>query len=323
MGTENRQVGEGQYLLLKLISRLVCLLPYCAVHAVGTLLGHGYYYLAPRQRRRAVSQISAGMGLQPADAEAVIRNLFVNLGRMFFEVMYMPALTPEKIARLVTVEHPEYLADAVAEGRGVVFLTAHVGNWEWLGASLAMAGFPMTSVIKRQPNDQHTRILNEYRQMVGIEIFARGTTELVGAARALKQGKILGFLADQDAGHNGIFIEFFGQMASSPLGPAIFARRFGAPLVPAFILRRPEGGHRVVIHPPIRFADTGDEEADVRAFTARTQAVIEATIRAHPDQWIWFQKRWNTPWQAAGAENARPGGRQNEPQRDQQREAGV
>ena len=105
----------------------------------------------------------------------------------------------QRIAQLVEIENRQYLEEAVTRGNGVVFLTAHIGNWEWLGAALSMTGFPMTSVIKRQPNDQHTRLLNEYRERVGIEIFARGTAELVGAAKAMKKGKILGFLADQDA----------------------------------------------------------------------------------------------------------------------------
>src|SRR5471030_1029110 len=81
----------------------------------------------------------------------------------------------------VTIENRHYLDDAMKNGQGVVLLAAHIGNWEWLGASLDMAGFPVASVIKRQPNDQHTRILNEYRQMAGIEIFTRGTSELISA----------------------------------------------------------------------------------------------------------------------------------------------
>lgn len=290
--------NNWQYYLLKLMSRIICLLPYNIVISLGTMMGKLYYRIAARQRKRALAQMQESLNIPAGQAETIVKNLFLNLGRTFLEVMYIPSLTPEKIKHYVTIENKHYLANALAEGRGVVFLTAHIGNWEWLGAALSMEGFPMTSVIKRQPNDQHTRILNEYRQMVGIEIFARGTTELVGAAKALRKGKILGFLADQDAGGNGVFINFLGKMASTPLGPAVFAKKFKCPVIPAFIIRKPEGGHRVMIHPPLYYQNTGNEAEDLYNLTLSMTQIIEDTIKQYPDQWLWFQKRWNTPFEA-------------------------
>lgn len=288
--------NEWQYHLLKIISKFICLLPYSAVLFLGKQLGKLYYHIASRQRRRALAQIEESLGASRDEANIIVRKLFLNLGQTFLEVMYIPSLTPERIKKYVEIEDRHYLEDAVAEGHGVVFLTAHVGNWEWLGAALAMDGFPMTSVIKRQPNDQHTRILNEYRQMVGIEIFARGTTELIAAAKALKQGKILGFLADQDAGTSGVFLKFLGKMASTPLGPAVFARKFKSPVVPVFIVRKPEGGHRIIINQPLYYENIGGDPESINKLTERMTKVIEDTIKQHPDEWLWFQKRWNTPF---------------------------
>jgi KDO2-lipid IV(A) lauroyltransferase len=285
-----------QYYLLKGISFIVCLLPYKGVLWLGKNLGKLYYHIAARQRRRALQQMQESLGISYEAAEEKIASLFVKLGQTFLEMLYMPALNPETMQQYATIENRHYLADAVAQGRGVVLLTAHMGNWEWLGAFLALAGFPLAAVIKRQPNDQHTRILNEYRQLVGIEIFARGTTELVSAARALKKGKILGFLADQDAGTSGLFIEFLGKMSSTPTGPTVFAKKFKAPVVPAFIVRKPEGGHRVILLEPFYYEDTGNETEDIYNMTAKMSRIIEETIRQYPDEWLWFQKRWNTEY---------------------------
>jgi KDO2-lipid IV(A) lauroyltransferase len=285
-----------QYYLLKGISFIVCLLPYNGVLWLGKILGKLYYHIAARQRRRALQQIQESLGISYEAAEKKIASLFIKLGQTFLEMLYMPVLTPETMQQYATIENRHYLTDAVAQGRGVVILTAHMGNWEWLGAFLALDGFPLAAVIKRQPNDQHTRILNEYRQLVGIEIFARGTTELVSAARALKQGKILGFLADQDAGTSGLFIEFLGKMSSTPTGPTVFAKKFKAPVVPAFIVRRPEGGHRVILLEPFYYEDTGNEVEDIYNMTAKMSRIIEETIRQYPDEWLWFQKRWNTEY---------------------------
>ena len=283
-----------QYKILKIISFIVCRMPYSLVLVLGTAFGRLYYRVAARQRQRAIAQMQESLHISAEQADRIAVDLFKHLGQTFLEVMYMPALTPEKIKRYVSTENMHYLQDALAEGHGVVLLTAHIGNWEWLGAKLAMEGFPLTTVIKRQPNDQHTQILNEYREMVGIEVFARGTTELVGAAKALKKGKILAFLADQDAGNNGLFINFLGKMASTPLGPAVFAKRFSSPVVPVFMVRNPAGGHKVLVNKPLYYENTGNETADLYSITEQMTKVIEDTIKEYPTEWLWFQKRWNT-----------------------------
>ncbi|MDF2636219.1 MAG: lipid biosynthesis acyltransferase [Pelosinus sp.] len=285
-----------QYYLLKGLSFIICLLPYKGVLWLGEILGKLYYRIAARQRRRALQQMQESLGISLETAEKHISSLFIKLGQTFLEMLYMPVLNRETMDQYVTIENRHYLAEAVEQGRGVVLLTAHIGNWEWLGAFLAMNDFPMAAVIKRQPNDQHTRILNEYRELVGIEIFARGTAELVSAARALKSGKVLGFLADQDAGTSGLFMEFLGKMASTPTGPTLFAKKFNAPVVPAFIVRRPEGGHKVILLESFYYEDTGNEIEDTYNMTSKMSKIIEQTIRQYPDEWLWFQKRWNTPY---------------------------
>lgn len=285
-----------QYYLLKTTSRIICLLPYPWLLALGRLLGRVYYRVAARQRDRALTQLKEGLGLSQPEAERIIRSLFVKLGQTFLEVMYLPALSPAKAHRYISIENRHYLDEALARGKGVAVLSAHMGNWEWLGAGLSMYGFPVASIVKSQPNDQHNRIINEYRQLVGIEMFSRGTTELVAAAKALKNGRVLGFFSDQDAGKNGVFIDFLGKMASTPVGLAVFARRLAVPVVPAFIVRRAEGGHRIIVNPPLEFAVTGDEAADDYNFTVKATRIIEHMIRKYPDEWLWFQKRWNTKW---------------------------
>jgi KDO2-lipid IV(A) lauroyltransferase len=264
------------------------------VLVLGKILGRLYYRLVARQRRRAITQIRESLGLELPEAERIIRSLCCNLGQTCLEVLYTPNLNPVKIKQLVTIENKEYLVEALEKGKGVVVWTAHIGNWEWLGAGLALNGFPTTTVIKRQPNPEYTTFLNEYRQKAGIEVFASRSSELVGAARALKQGKILGLLADEDAGPDGIFISFLNKPASTPQGPAIFAKRFASPVVPAFIVRRPGGGHRIILHPPCYYEDTGNKDEDMYNFTAKLNKITETTIMEYPDEWLWFRKRWNT-----------------------------
>jgi len=283
-----------QYKMFKFISCLLCLLPHKMILWLGKHMGRLYYRLAAKQRRRAIKQMRESLGVTEREAAALIEQSFINIGRNFLEVMYMPNLKKENFLDYMEVHDMKRMHGALAEGHGVVILTAHIGNWEWLSAALTFSGLPLTAIVKPQPNEQHTRLLNEFRAMVGVEIFSRGTSELLGATRALKKGKCLGFLVDQDGGPGGAFIDFLGKEASTPMGAAVFSKKFLSPVVPAFILRRPDGKHKVIIGEILRYEDHGDSDQDLYDFTVRMTRIVEGLIRENPTQWIWFQKRWNT-----------------------------
>ena len=211
----------------------------------------------------------------------------------------MPNLNEKNLGEYIEIDHLERMRDALAEGHGVVVLTGHIGTWEWLSAAFSLNGMPVTAIAKLQPNQEYSRVLDDLRATIHVEIFNRGTSELLAAGRALKAGKILGFLADQDGGPGGAFINFLGKTASTPLGPAVFAKKFHAPILPAFILRREDGRHRVVIGEVLRYEDHGDSEKDLFDLTEQMTRIIEKIIRENPTQWLWFQKRWNTPIEMA------------------------
>lgn len=283
-----------QYKFVMFMSWLVCHTPYKLVMGAGWVLGQLYYLLIKKQRERAVAQVMPALELTEPEARRLIRASFVNLARNVLEILYMPKLNEQNFHKYIEIDHLERMTDALAEGNGVVVLTGHIGTWEWLSAAFTMNGLPVTAIAKNQPNMQYTNALNDLRKTINVEIFSRGTSELLAAAKALKKGKILGFLADQDAGPKGAFLPFLGKMASTPMGPAVFACKFNAPVLPAFILRQPNGMHKVVIGEVMRYEDTGDTDKDLFNFTAKMTAIMEKVIRENPTQWLWFQKRWNT-----------------------------
>ena len=283
------------YKTLMLISRIIRLLPYDALLKLGRLFGHLYYLLVKKQRERAVAQMMPALNISEAEARKLVKESFINLARNMLDILYMPNLNEKNLSQYIEIEHMERMRAALLEGHGVVVLTGHVGSWEWLSAAFSLNGMPVTAIAKLQPNAEYSRVLDDLRATINVEIFNRGTNELRAAGRALKDGKILGFLADQDAGAGGAFIKFLGKIASTPMGPAVFARRFNAPVLPAFILRKPDGRHLVKIFEPMHFEDTGDTDADLLRFTERMTKILEQVIRENPTQWLWFQKRWNTP----------------------------
>lgn len=199
------------YAILKGMSTFVSWLPYKFVVRLGRNCGKLYYHIAKKQRVRAEKTIMERMGMEEKEAKGTIYRLFLNLGMTFMEMLYMPALNKDNIRGLVTFDRPDVLWEALSKKKGVVMLACHMDNWEWLGAALALNGFPLSAVEKPQPNPVYSDFMNELRRGVGQEIFARGTNEILGCARAMKKGRMLGLIADQDGGYNGIFVPFLGR----------------------------------------------------------------------------------------------------------------
>ena len=282
-----------QYHLLKGFSWLLCRLPYSIVLRLGAGIGFLHWTFGHSQRRRAIAQLQERLGVSAEEAASIARRMFGNIGKTLVEVLYIPALTPEKLERWVTIENLHYLTEAMSAGHGTVLLTAHFGNWEWTAARLVQAGFPVAAIAETQPSPGLDQLLNEYRGKVGLAPFARGNA-LVAAMKALKSGYILGFLADQDAKASGVFVDFFGRPASTPQGPAVFAQRCRAPIVPAFIVRQPRRGHRLILSPPIYGTGERDTAREILALTTQMTKVMEERIRRYPDHWWWFQRRWIT-----------------------------
>ena len=285
------------YYFLKVLSKIICCLPYKCVVNLGFGLGRIYYLVAKRQRIRAEETIMECLDYSEEEARDTIKNTFYKLSATFMEVLYLPRLNKNNIRGLVSIDKPEAVWELLQKGKGGVILTCHMDNWEWLGAALSLNGFPISAVEKPQPNRRVSQFMNELRTGVGQEIFSRGTNEILGCARAMKKGRLLGLIADQDGGYRGIFVPFFKKMAATPTGPIYFARKFKAPIISIFIERRESGyGHNVKVQPPIYYEDTGDREADDYNTLLKVNQVIEEAIRANPDNWLWFQHRWNTPY---------------------------
>ena len=283
------------YNFLMLFSRFVRLLPYDLLLFLGKILGNLYYLLIKKQRERAVAQMMPALQVSESEARKLVRKSFVNLARNVLDIFYMPNLNEKNLSDYIKIDHLERMRDALAEGHGVVVLTGHIGTWEWLSAAFTLNQMPVTAIAKLQPNQEYSRVLDDLRATINVEIFNRGTSELLSAGRALKKGKILGFLADQDGGPGGAFINFLGKVASTPMGPAVFAKKFNSPVLPAFIIRQPDGRHLVKILEVMHFEDTGNTDEDLFRFTEKMTKILEQVIRENPTQWLWFQKRWNTP----------------------------
>ncbi|MCX7970202.1 MAG: lysophospholipid acyltransferase family protein [Negativicutes bacterium] len=272
---------------------LVGRLPYRWLQALGGLLGGVYFLLAVRQRRRAYRQIVEHLEVDGRTGRQMTAAMCRHIGKMLLEILYIPRLVAGDHRRLIKISGEDNLRAALAKGQGAILLSAHLGNWEWLGAGLALRGWPVATLVRSQGNRLADDILHRYRTMAGMVCHSTGGNEMVAVARALKRGMAVGFIADKDAGVRGVWTDFFRRKASTPVGAVFFARRFGVDILPVFIYRR-EGGHEIIIQPPLRLRGGNDRGADLTGDVQLTSDAIEQAIRRQPTDWLWLQKRWNT-----------------------------
>lgn len=233
---------------------------------------------------------------------SIARRSYAHLGREAALLFRMRRWSADKIASRVELKDFEAILEAAEADRGVVLLTAHLGNWEIAGASIAASGFPIDVVGKGMANRRFETDLFATRERLGMRVIDMGDAPK-GVLRSLRKGRLAALLGDQNARHNGVFIPFFGRDAATPRGPAVFALRCDAPVFVGFAIRQPGWcqHYRVEVH-RLDFERTGDLEADTKTMLTSYHTILEEAIVTAPDQYFWQHKRWKTrPARESGA----------------------
>ncbi|MCK5178463.1 MAG: lysophospholipid acyltransferase family protein [Candidatus Omnitrophica bacterium] len=279
-------------------------LPYGFVKFItGILLAIGFRCTI-RQRRIAEESIDIAFGDKrpPEEKKAIIKKCFKNFGRGMTEMLYYMA-HPEAVDGRITIEGKEHLDAAVAKGKGVIAVTAHFGNFALMMLVLARQGYKASSIIRPARDEELSAYLHKKRTEVGLgTVFAIPRRECVSnSLKALRDGGLLFIPIDQNFGSGGgVYVEFFGQKAATATGPAVFAMRTGAAIVPMFILRQEKDRHKIVIEPPIELEDHGEEKETVTATMTKITNLIEQYIRQYPHEWAWMHRRWKSRPKAGG-----------------------
>lgn len=229
----------------------------------------------------------------PERRSATIRGCYRNLGRVLWALARAPRLNPANVDDWIGYQGFEHYQRALEQGRGVLFLTAHLGCWELSSNAHALFGNPMTVLVRPLDNPLLDGLVQRRRTLHGNRSLVKQASakEIL---QALRTNKPVGILADQNAaGDDGVFVDFFGVPAAATKGVAQLAMRTGAAVIPGFAFWNPSQRRFVLqFDPPLSLRDTGDRDADVLENTQRCQAAIEKSIRAHPDQWLWIHRRW-------------------------------
>ncbi|OGX34286.1 MAG: hypothetical protein A3C36_01540 [Omnitrophica WOR_2 bacterium RIFCSPHIGHO2_02_FULL_52_10] len=273
-------------------------LPYAAVRLIAGILIAIGFRCAIRQRRIAAESVEIAFGEEKSEEEKrqIIKRCFENFGRGMTEMLYCLA-HPDCVDQRVAFEGKAHLDKAYAQGRGVIAVTAHFGNFPLMMLACARQGYKSSAIIRPARDEELSEYLHKKRTEVGLKtIYAMPRAACVSESlKELREGGLLFIPIDQNFGSGGgVYVNFFGHQAATATGPAVFAMRTGAPILPMFIIRRDDGTHKIIIGPPVAVQQRGDEKETVAAAMARITNIIEQYIRSYPHEWAWMHRRWKS-----------------------------
>ncbi|MEM6532925.1 MAG: lysophospholipid acyltransferase family protein [Myxococcota bacterium] len=283
-------------MILRVLSAAFCLMSEPVAFAVGRWVGWVWFHLIRVRRGVALHNLKRALGPEYSESELrrIAAESFQHQALFGVELLRFPLMSEAESVRLVERKNYHHMEAAVAEGRGVVAIFSHVGNFDLAGVSQALRGLPLAIVVKDIAwKPAHDYIFGQ-REGAGIQTIRakRSEREIL---RALRAGKVVAFVIDQHMPpHRGIATEFFGMLASTSPAPTLFAQRTGATVITSHIRRNGlSSSHVYEVDPPMVLEEPFDDrKANQRHNTERLNRWLESVIRRYPAQWLWMHKRW-------------------------------
>lgn len=282
-----------EYGALRALVAMMGALSWDRAASIGAAVGAAGFKPLGVRRRVVERQIAAAFPeLSGTEVADMARRAYEHLGRAAMETALLPKLGRAGVLRIVTeIENWEVVEKARALGKGLIVVAGHLGNWELSAAYMAARGVPVDVIVRRMGNPLFDRYLNQTREQIGMNV-VHDAQAVRHTPRALRAGRAVGFVADQGVrGLASTFVPFFGRPAKTPRGAAVFALRFGVPVVFIAALRKPDGSYLVGFE-EVPVIDTGDREQDVDAVVLRFTQVLEKWVRRAPEQYFWHHRRW-------------------------------
>jgi KDO2-lipid IV(A) lauroyltransferase len=291
----NKLVNYSVYLLVRLVVGFGQAMSVEQSYSFARTLAAILYRVDKRHRKIGIENLRQAFGDQytEADRDRIVRRVYLHFCMMLMEILHIPRkLHPTTWRDRITLVGHEKVLDRLLKGGPLIMLTGHFGNWEMAGYLFGVFGFPPNSVARALDNPYLDRFLKSFRERTGQKMIAKkgGYDEML---EVLRTGGVLSFLADQDAGERGMFVDFFGRPASTHKAIALMAIEHTAPVVVGYARRIGPGFRYEVgcteLFSPEEWTGTAD---DAKILTQRYTSALEAIIRKDPEQYLWLHRRW-------------------------------
>jgi Kdo2-lipid IVA lauroyltransferase/acyltransferase len=256
----------------------------------GRRLGRALHRFSKKHRQTAQNNLKLAYPEMPEkEREDLARRVFEHFGMVATDFMRTKTRTDEEVAENMVVEGREIVEEALEEGKGILVVTAHFGNWERFAQYARCQGKEVFAVA-RDANDAHVQAsVLELRELTGLTVISRGSAAKTMIS-LLRENRIVALLPDQNCSES--FVPFYGLPTGTVLGPATISMRTGAPLIPAFCARTGPGKYMTYIFP--RLEPKEGIEDPILALTHSMNDAIEKIVRMYPEQWLWFHDRWKS-----------------------------
>jgi len=282
----------GQFLALALPLKLV--------YSFASFLAQAYYFLAFRDRRFVKANLRV---IFPEKSNRQLRKIsrmvFRNFAKYLVDFFRFEKLNRQYIDKNIKLENLHFFDETLAKGKGVVVLTAHLGNWELGGVVLAQLGYPFWAVALPHKNKKVNDFFLAQRNRKGVKVIAMGKA-VRSCITEIKNNHMVALVGDRDFSEKGMMIDFFGRPTHFPEGPAALSLMTGASIVPGFMLRNPDDSFTLRIEKPIEFTPSGDKAKDLADLIGVYKIIIQDYIRKYPEQWYVFRRFWVEPRPSSG-----------------------
>ena len=274
-------------------TRAIGLIPRRLSFFIENFLGQLWFCFDKRHRHVALDNLTHAFGdkMTPVEIKRLARQVFRNVAQIIFEIGWSMQLPDEDFNTFFSVDGLSNLHTAQKKQKGVLLLTAHMGNWEFLPITAAMIGLQAGTIYRPLDFLSLEQFVKYIRTRFGAKVIPkRHSTRTI--LKSLKHEESVGILLDQSTHRDkGVFVDFFGRRTCTNKGLALLALKTGAPVIPVFQVRE-KSGFRANFLPEGPLIKTGDITKDVEANTLQYNRVIETFIRRYPDQWFWVHRRW-------------------------------
>ena len=281
------------YRFILILISFLNLLPRRLSLSIGRSLGKLAYLILPESRSTTLQNLKIAFpNLGTGSIKKISLKVFECLGRNAVDAIRLPKMSWEEIQKITKVEGIEHLEKAYSQGRGVMGVTGHIGNFELLAAYVSLQGYKLSAIGRELYDPRLDELLIKNRQKMGVQnIYSTaGVREVI---KVLNSGRMIGVLIDQDTSRvKGIYVDFFGRKARTPVGPAILALKLGVPIVPMAIVQTREGNYKIFVREEVKPLAGKTKEENICYLTQKCTEFLEQVIREYPDQWVWMHKRW-------------------------------
>lgn len=285
------------YLLYRLGQFIARTLPLRWAYSVAEKTALFNYYFSIRSRRIVANNLKTileakGENVDEDKIKRLSKEVYKNFGKYLVEFFRFYKVDKEFINKKVKIEGQKNIDQLLRRNKGLIALSAHLGNWELGAAVLSALGYSVNGVMLPHKSKAVNNLFDKQRTNKGIGVIPTGIA-VKRCFQLLKDNKIIAFLGDKDFFGDGIWIKFLGKDALMPKGPAIFSLKTKAPIIPVFLIREDDNTFKFIFEDPIEPTQSRNQDNDVKILTRRISNVLERYIKEYPTQWLMFHKIWN------------------------------